>query len=240
VGAPCLVIVHTSAGGLTEGWRSHNNGCGDVLSSWAPTTPGMVLQCSGWQYNGGDGRTGLELVEETNSTSPTSRRCPVRARGRCPYPFRGFRRPLSRGAACRPYWSGWHSVTEFTPAFPHSSPAVPGMAARRRGGGWRNSARIRFPGGVKGPAWRGFTFDLDARVVPEHLMLWSGERARGPRARAVLERGGDSPEGTSSPRARRRFARGGVRPSSEAEIRPRGRPALERGGDLVVRRLALE
>jgi hypothetical protein len=33
------------------------------------------------------------------------------------------------------------------------------------------------------------------------------------------------------PRARRRFDPGGVRPSSEAEIRPRGRPALELGGD---------
>jgi hypothetical protein len=74
-----------------------------------------------------------------------------------------------------------------------------------------------------------------------------------PRGRPALERGGDSPKGASSPRARwrshgaasgprarRRFARGGVRPSSEAEIHQRGRPALERGGDLVVRRLALE
>jgi hypothetical protein len=42
------------------------------------------------------------------------------------------------------------------------------------------------------------------------------------------------------PRAWRRLARGGVRPSNEAETRPRGRPARERGGDFVVRRLALE
>jgi hypothetical protein len=54
----------------------------------------------------------------------------VRARGRRPYSFRGFRRPLSRGAACRSYGSGRHSVTELTLASPHSSPAVPGMAAR--------------------------------------------------------------------------------------------------------------
>jgi hypothetical protein len=44
-----------------------------------------------------------------------------------------------------------------------------------------------------------------------------------------LERGGDSPEGTSGPRARQRFSRGGARPSCESETRPRGRQALERG-----------
>jgi hypothetical protein len=65
-------------------------------------------------------------------------------------------------------------------------------------------------------------FDPSARVVSEHLMLWSGEWARGPRARVGLERDGDSLEGASSPRARRRFARGGVQPPSEAEIRSRG------------------
>jgi hypothetical protein len=71
-------------------------------------------------------------------------------------------------------------------------------------------------------------------------MLWSREWARVPRARGDLERGGDSPEGAFSRRARWRFARGGVQPSSEVEIRPKGRPALKQGGDLVVRRLALE
>jgi hypothetical protein len=49
-------------------------------------------------------------------------------------------------------------------------------------------------------------------------MLWSGEWARGPRARGGLERGGDSPEGASTARARQRFARGAVEPSSEAEL----------------------
>jgi hypothetical protein len=62
------------------------------------------------------------------SASLMSRRCPARARGRCPYLFRGFRHPLSRGAAWRPYGSGRHSVTELTPAFPHSSRTVPRMA----------------------------------------------------------------------------------------------------------------
>jgi hypothetical protein len=94
--------------GLTEGWRLHNSGCGDVLSSWAPTAPGMVLQCSGWWCSGGDGRTGSMVMEETRSTGLTSRCRPVWARGRRPHPFRGFRHPLSRGAVRRPYGSGWH------------------------------------------------------------------------------------------------------------------------------------
>jgi hypothetical protein len=46
--------------------------------------------------------------------------------------------------------------------------------------------------------------------------------------------------GVRIPRARRRLARGGVKPSSKAEIRPRGHQALERGRDCMARRLALE
>jgi hypothetical protein len=120
----------------------HNGGDGDVLSSRASTTSGMAPQCPGWEDSGVDGRTGPEVMEETRSSSPTSRRCPVRARGRCSYPFRGFRRPLSRGAACRSYGSGRHSVTELTPAFLHSSPAVPEMAAR---GGLAEQRRDMIP-----------------------------------------------------------------------------------------------
>jgi hypothetical protein len=89
-----------------------------------------------------DGHTGPELAEETRSTSPTSRCRPVRARGRHPYPFRGFHCPILRGAACRPYGSRRHSVTELTPAFPHSSPAVSGMAAR---GGLAEQRRDMIP-----------------------------------------------------------------------------------------------
>jgi hypothetical protein len=44
----------------------------------------------------------------------------------------------------------------------------------------------------------------------------------------------------SSPRVRWRTAQGGVRPSSEAENRPRGRQALERGEDSHERASALE
>jgi hypothetical protein len=48
-----------------------------------------------------------------------------------------------------------------------------------------------------------------------------------PREHQALERGGD-------------FTRGGVKPSSEVEIRPRGRLPFGRSEDFVVRRLALE
>jgi hypothetical protein len=115
---------------LTEGRRMHSGGDGDVLSSRAPTATRMALQYSGWRYSGGDGRTGSTVTEETHSTGSTSWRRSVRARGRRLYPSRGFRCPLSRGAACRPYGSGQHSVTKLTPALPHRSPTVPGMASR--------------------------------------------------------------------------------------------------------------
>jgi hypothetical protein len=56
------------------------------------------------------------------------------------------------------------------------------------------------------------------------------------RGRSALDRDGTSLEGASSPRARRNPARGGAQPSSEVELHPRGRPTLERGEVLPVRR----
>jgi hypothetical protein len=85
----------------------------------------------------------------------------------------------------------------------------------------RNSAEIRFPSGVRGPACWGFAFDPDARSVSEHSMLRSGEWAL---------RHGPVEVDPCEPRARRSPARGCTQPSSEAESHPRGRPALERGG----------
>jgi hypothetical protein len=70
-------------------------------------------------------------------------------------------------------------------------------------------------------------------------MLRSGEqiRRRGPKVASSEVK---TRSGVWVPRARRKLARGGVKPSSEAEIRPRVRQALKRGRDSVVRRLALE
>jgi hypothetical protein len=109
--------------GLTEGWRMHNSRRGGVPSFWAPALPGMVAQWWGWPHraasDGGMRSAGL-----------MSRHRPERARDRRSYPFRGFHRPLSRGVAWRQYGSGRHNVMELTPAFPHSSRTVPGMAAQ--------------------------------------------------------------------------------------------------------------
>jgi hypothetical protein len=157
---------------LTEGRRMHNSGRGSVSSSRASTVPGMVLQCLGWWHSGGDGGTRPEVMKETCSTGLTSWCRPERARGRRSYPFRGFHRPLSRGATWRRYGSGRHSVMELTPAFPHSSRTVPGMAAQ---GGLVEQRRDMIPRRCQRAAWRRFAFDPGARSVPEHLMLWSGE-----------------------------------------------------------------
>jgi hypothetical protein len=115
--------------GMTEGWRMHNDRCGSVSSSRAPTVLGMALQCPGRWHSGGDGHTGPKVTEETRSAGLMLRRHPGRARGRWSYPFRAFPRPLSRGATWRRYGSGWYSVVELTPAFPHNSRTAPGMAA---------------------------------------------------------------------------------------------------------------
>jgi hypothetical protein len=127
---------------LTKGQRAHNSGRGGVLSSQVPTAPGMALQCLGWQHSGGDGRTRPKVTEESRFTGLISRCCPARARGRRPYLFRGFRRPLSRGAAWRPCRSGRHSVRELTLALPHSSRTVPGMAPQ---GGLAEQRRDMIP-----------------------------------------------------------------------------------------------
>jgi hypothetical protein len=127
---------------LTEGSKVHNSGHGDVLSFWVLTAPGRVLQCPGWLHSGRDGCTWPKVTGETLSTGLMSRRRPARAWGKRPYLFRGFRRPLSRGATWRLYESGRHSVTELTPAFPHSSRTVLRMAAQ---GGLVEQRRVMIP-----------------------------------------------------------------------------------------------
>jgi hypothetical protein len=59
----------------------HSSGRGDVSSSRVPIVLGMVLQCPGWWYSGGDGRTGLKVTEEMRSTGPTSWCRPTRVQG---------------------------------------------------------------------------------------------------------------------------------------------------------------
>jgi hypothetical protein len=66
------------------------------------------------------------------------------------------------------------------------------------------------------------------------------------RGRPNLERGGTSPEGATGPRARRSFASAVLRPSSEAEFRPRAPGAIvlvgrwgHQGRDYVVLVLGL-
>jgi hypothetical protein len=106
---------------LTGGRKGHNSRCGGVLSPHTPTTSGMVLQCPGWRRDGGDGRTGPMVTEETRLTGPTSRHGPGRARNR------------------RSYEGGRHSVTELTLALPHSVVEWRGWPHRE---GWRNSVGI--------------------------------------------------------------------------------------------------
>jgi hypothetical protein len=109
---------------LTEGWKSHGGGCGDVPPSHDPTVPGMALQCLGWRHSGGDGHIGAEVTEEIRPAGLTSRHRPARAQGRHSYLFRGFRRPPSRGArgGVREWEAQCHGVdTGLAAQLPHSA-----------------------------------------------------------------------------------------------------------------------
>jgi hypothetical protein len=158
-----------------------------VLSDGA-TAPGMVAQRRGWHRAGGD--------KETRSTGLMSRCCPTRARGRHSYLFRGFRRHLSRGATWRSYGSGRHSVTELTPALPHSSRTVPGMAGQ---GGLAEQRRDMIPRRCP-------------RAGVARIRLRPGRPRRARAFNALVGGVGAASRAWGSlepsPRARRKFARG--------------------------------
>jgi hypothetical protein len=107
--------------------------------------------------------------------------------------------------------------------------ASPGVLAEQR---WD-----MIPKRVRGTTWCVFVFDLGACTC-QNIKCSVREQVRGRRACESLERGGDTLEGVSSPRARGNLTRGGVQPSSEVELHPRGRPALERDGISIVWRCA--
>jgi hypothetical protein len=76
----CLSGRRPRAGsrGLSTGVRTRHSGRhGDVLSPCAPTASGMSSQYPTWRCSGGDGRTGLTVMEKTAPTGLTSRRDPV-------------------------------------------------------------------------------------------------------------------------------------------------------------------
>jgi hypothetical protein len=111
---------------------SNSGGHGDVLSSWTPTVPGMVLQCPRWRHRAdGDEGDAPHWFDVTASSREGAIQAFV---------------PLSRvpsssfeGAVCGPYESGRHSVTELTLASPHSDVQWRGWPHRE---GWQNSAGI--------------------------------------------------------------------------------------------------
>jgi hypothetical protein len=81
---------------LMGGCRAHSSRRGSVLSPCNPTASGMALQCPRWHRDGGDGRAGPMVTEETRLTGLTSRCGPGQAWNRRPSLFRGFRCPLLR------------------------------------------------------------------------------------------------------------------------------------------------
>jgi hypothetical protein len=184
------------------------------------------MQCPGWCWDGGDGRTRPMAKEVTSPAGLTSRRSPVRAGSSRSSSLRGLRRPLSRE----------HRV---------GRTGVGGIVPRDRRRPCRTTSHSGgdgLTGGVGGTvpghdsqACRGVDSSLTcAPANVSALNPLSGEqvgrrRARecvqlliemGPRSRgrAAPERGGIPLEGAPSPRARRNLTRGGDRPSSKAKF----------------------
>jgi hypothetical protein len=114
-----------------------------------------------------------------------------------------------KGAACRTYESGWHSVAELTMALPHSAVQWWGWP---HGEGWQNNAGIWLPDASEG--WR-VPAGVKALNVPVGGAGTGAECPREPRAsgphprgRPALERGGVLSARCCVPQARRSFARG--------------------------------
>jgi hypothetical protein len=143
------------------------------------------------------------------------------------YPFRGCCRPVSRG------WCGggtrvggtvsWND-TGLPAQHPHNTGDGRTVRVCRTAPGYDSQAVSE---GRHGKDW-----PLTWAPVTHQSISCSGRESRcgvvglrRPRARRRLI------QGVWVPRARQRLARGGVKPSSEAEIHPRGRQALERSGD---------
>jgi hypothetical protein len=132
--------------------------------------------------------------------------------------IRGCRRSPFEGAACQPYGGRRHSVTELTPALPHSATQRWGWPPPRS---WWNSVGMRFPGVSK--SWR--------LAVSRHLMPVHGGRSAGnvradapergrpcPRGCLALERGGPHSRVRVEPSSETDPARGGVKASSKADL----------------------
>jgi hypothetical protein len=105
---------------LTGVHEAHSSRRAGVLSSRPPTVLGMVMQCPGWCWGSGDGRTGPMATEVTGPAGPTSRRRP-RAGAALSFVFPSRPPPsFFEGAARQPYGSGWHSATGLLLTMPHS------------------------------------------------------------------------------------------------------------------------
>jgi hypothetical protein len=190
------------------------------------------MQCPGWCWDDGDGRTGpttevTGLLAWRHGVVLGKRGvdvCPLFEGSAALFRRRGASAVRERAAQCNGTDTG-HAAQRRT---------VAGMASP---GSWRNSAGAWLPGA----SWCGFVFDLGAYKRQCIKCPCRGSRYGGggparssseaePRSRGSLapEWGGTSLEGVTSPWARWNLTRGGDRPSSEAEVCQCAAAPLER------------
>jgi hypothetical protein len=227
------------------GRRSNSGKRGGVLSSWTPTASGMVLQCPGWRHRADDEGDVPHWFDITVSSREGTIQASI--------PFRGFHRPLSRvrragrtrvgGTVSRSRHWPHRTVTcsggdDLTGRVSGTAPIYDSQAVSEGRHGVDSSLsqapalcqNIKCSSRESGcgscePARASSEAEAHSRGVQP-----SSEAKPHPRGCPALERGGVSPEGTSSPRARRSLGDMVVYPSSEAEFHPRGAGADRFGG----------
>jgi hypothetical protein len=188
----------------------------------------MVAWQRGWPHRAdGDGGDAPHWFDDTVSSCEGARQISI--------PFSRVPPSSFEGAACGPYKSGQHSVTELTLALPHSVVQGRDGLTGRVGEtvpGYDSQAVSEGRHGVDSSLTRAPALHQNIKCPSRGSGCGSGEPARAsseeesrPRRRPALERDGVSPEGASGPRARWTLTRGGVQPSSETESHPRGAPS---------------
>jgi hypothetical protein len=136
-GVSCARLGAASRVLLTRGRTRHSGWRGGVLSLYASTASGMAMQWPGWRRE----RQGWSHMADRDggdrSHRPGVTALLLHGRGVAVHLVFEGSASFLKGAARRPYGSGWHSATGLLLTMPHSVTQWRGWP---RHGSWRSSA----------------------------------------------------------------------------------------------------